>query len=181
MIVAQEKRKKNIAEYILYLWQVEDLIRAMQMDMTAIENTLISQYTVDDQTKNEIRTWYSNLVLMMEKEQKQKSGHLQFLINLVSDLNRFHIALNSQEIEPQYTQLYNEIISDIQLVRQKSKNQHNDVEIALNTLYLLIMLKMKEEQISEGTQEAVMKFGNFLGYLSKLYQTYESGELEIKF
>lgn len=120
MIVAQEKRKKNIAEYILYLWQVEDLIRAMQLDMTAIENTLISQYTVDDKTKNEIKAWYSNLVLMMEKEQKQKNGHLQFLTNLINDLNRFHIALIDQGIAPQYTQLYNQITPDIELVKQKS-------------------------------------------------------------
>lgn len=43
------------------------------------------------------------------------------------------------------------------------------------------MLKMKEKEISEGTQQAVMKFGNFLGYLSVLYKSYESGELEIEF
>jgi len=28
MIIAQKKRKENIAEYLLYMWQVEDLIRA---------------------------------------------------------------------------------------------------------------------------------------------------------
>ena len=28
MIIAQKKRKENIAEYLLYMWQIEDLIRA---------------------------------------------------------------------------------------------------------------------------------------------------------
>ena len=30
MYIAQSKRKENIAEYILYLWQLEDLLRALQ-------------------------------------------------------------------------------------------------------------------------------------------------------
>ncbi|MBR2242341.1 MAG: DUF4924 family protein, partial [Prevotella sp.] len=28
MYIAKELRKKNIAEYLLYMWQVEDLLRA---------------------------------------------------------------------------------------------------------------------------------------------------------
>ena len=28
MFVAQELKKKSIAEYLLYMWQVEDIIRA---------------------------------------------------------------------------------------------------------------------------------------------------------
>ena len=36
MFVAQEKRKANIAEYIIYMWQVEDMIRALKLDMTRI-------------------------------------------------------------------------------------------------------------------------------------------------
>ena len=33
MIIARQKRKENIAEYLLYMWQVEDLIRANKFDM----------------------------------------------------------------------------------------------------------------------------------------------------
>ena len=32
MIIARQKRKENIAEYLLYMWQVEDLIRANKFD-----------------------------------------------------------------------------------------------------------------------------------------------------
>ena len=28
MIVAEEKKKENIAEYILFIWQMQDLVRA---------------------------------------------------------------------------------------------------------------------------------------------------------
>ena len=30
MDIALAKRRENIAEYILYLWQIEDLLRALQ-------------------------------------------------------------------------------------------------------------------------------------------------------
>ena len=30
MDIAKTKRRENIAEYILYLWQLEDLLRALQ-------------------------------------------------------------------------------------------------------------------------------------------------------
>jgi len=44
MIIAQEKKKTNLAEYILYMWQVEDIIRAYQFDITKIEENIIKQF-----------------------------------------------------------------------------------------------------------------------------------------
>ena len=43
MIIARQKRKENIAEYLLYMWQVEDLIRANKFDMDSINRTVIAQ------------------------------------------------------------------------------------------------------------------------------------------
>lgn len=179
MIVAQEKRKTNIAEYIIYMWQIEDLIRAMKFDIDRIEEVLVNQYSVEENKKAEIKLWYQNLVLMMQKEQKQHSGHLQFLVNLTDELNRFHLKLIESNIDNEYSRLYFEIQPDIELIRQKSGQAHHDIEMSLNTLYLILMLKMKDQNISEGTQQAVWKFGNFLGHLSKLFKAWEAGDLEI--
>ncbi len=179
MIVAQEKRKSNIVEYIIYMWQIEDLIRALSLDMSKIETVLVSKYDVDDSKKNEIRLWFQNLTLMMQKEQRQKDGHLQFLVNLVNDLNQFHETLIVRSIDQEYSSLYNDILPDIHLVRQKSGRDHHDIEVSLNTLYLILMLKMKNQDISEGTQAAIWKFGNFMGHLSKLFKLYEAGDLDL--
>ena len=65
MLIAETKRKENMAEYLLYMWQVEDLIRANGCDIDAIERNLISRYDVDDAKRGEIREWYENLVKMM--------------------------------------------------------------------------------------------------------------------
>ena len=35
MIIAQQKLKENIAEYILYMYQIEDVVRAYHFDLEA--------------------------------------------------------------------------------------------------------------------------------------------------
>ena len=47
----EEKKKSNIIEYVLYLWQVENIIRACQFDVNIIEkNVIIKKF----KTKREI-------------------------------------------------------------------------------------------------------------------------------
>ena len=75
MLVAKQKRKENIAEYILYLYQIEDLIRAFQGDINLIQEKLIVRYQTDEKTSAEITDWYNNLVKMMEKEGIEEKGH----------------------------------------------------------------------------------------------------------
>ncbi|MDE6294965.1 MAG: DUF4924 family protein, partial [Muribaculaceae bacterium] len=36
MYTASEKKRENIAEYLLYMWQIEDLIRSYNLDMDRI-------------------------------------------------------------------------------------------------------------------------------------------------
>ena len=54
MLIAREKRKSNVAEYILYMWQVEDMLRAMQMDIELVNRNVVSQFGGDDATRKEI-------------------------------------------------------------------------------------------------------------------------------
>lgn len=37
MLTASRLKKTNICEYLLYMWQVEDMIRALKFDMDTIE------------------------------------------------------------------------------------------------------------------------------------------------
>ena len=93
MLEAKQKRKENIAGYILYLFQIEDLIRAFKFNMEIIQKQLVSRYNADEKTSGEILEWYKNLALMMEKEGVREKGHLQFLTNHIGDLNEFHLKL----------------------------------------------------------------------------------------
>ncbi|MBF1548373.1 MAG: DUF4924 family protein, partial [Prevotella salivae] len=77
MFIAKELRKKSIAEYLLYMWQIEDIIRAMGCSLPLIRKAYISKFTdyTDEQKEDEI-DWFGNLVRMMNEEGKRDQGHL---------------------------------------------------------------------------------------------------------
>ena len=75
MIIAEQKRKENIAEYLLYMYQVEDMIRANELELESIERTLISKFDVPYQVKRDMREWYKSLITMMQDEKKLLKIH----------------------------------------------------------------------------------------------------------
>ena len=179
MLVANKKRKENIVEYILYLYQVENLIRAFNLDVELIKVRLIPSYQADEKTKSEIIDWYKNLVVMMEKEGIQKEGHFQFLQNLIMDVNEIHIKLINTEIDKLYPQTYKSVAGIANELRQKNQKAKNDIELCLDTIYGYLLLKMQNKEISAETEEAVKRLSSWMNALSKLYKDYESGDLEI--
>ncbi len=44
MLIAKRLKKENISEYLLYMWQVEDMIRANGLDIEKINSRIVSQY-----------------------------------------------------------------------------------------------------------------------------------------
>lgn len=179
MLVARQKRKENIAEYILYLYQVEDLIRAFQLDMNVINKNLVPRYKVDEKTAKDISDWYENLVVMMEKEGKQKNGHLQFLINLVNDLHEFHLRLIQTDAEPMYVSVYKAVAGLVNELKQKNPTAGNEVQVAIDGIYGYLLLKIQKKEITPETQDAVKRMSTWLSHLSKLFKDFESGDLEI--
>mgnify|MGYP003481615210 CR=1 FL=1 len=73
-----KSKKENIAEYILYLWQMEDYLRAFpaQADATAELHEL-----------NE----------MMHREGIVEGGHLQLAQNALSELEELHSRLLQED------------------------------------------------------------------------------------
>ena len=41
MFIASQKKKENVSEYILYMWQIEDIIRTFQFDIDKIKTNII--------------------------------------------------------------------------------------------------------------------------------------------
>ncbi len=179
MLVAQQKRKENIAEYILYLYQVEDLIRAFQFNIDLIEEKLVSNYKTDEETTKEIKNWYNNLVVMMGKEGIKEKGHLQFLTNLIGDINEFHIQLMNAGTETNYIQTFKTTAGLLNELKQKNKTAQNDIQLGLDTIYGFLLLKMKKATISPETENAVKQLSTWLGSLSELYKKFEAGDLEL--
>ena len=94
MIIASEKRKNNIAEYLLYMWQIEDIIRANNLDIERIKTNIIDRYNgITPEQRHEMAEWYESLIDMMRREGIEKKGHLQINKNILSSLVALHQAL----------------------------------------------------------------------------------------
>jgi hypothetical protein len=180
MLIAQEKRKTNIAEYILYMWQVEDLIRAYQFNMDEIDTHLISQYTQSERVKNEVRDWYANLILMMYQEGIRDKGHLSFLKTLMDEITDLHIRIINLEGHTDYHKTFSSAAPYLEEFRKKTNNQlAGDIEISLNALYGLLLLRLKKKPVSHETEMAMASFSKLIAMLSKIFLEVERGEREI--
>ena len=180
MIIAQEKRKTNIAEFILYMWQVEDRIRASGFNFSNIDKTIISKFTLPDETLTEIRTWYINLITLMIDENIQEKGHMSFLTNLIRELNDLHLRLLQSADEKKYQEIYQIARENIRSFKQKSPETYSsEIEICFTGLYGYLMLRLKQSKISDETKEAMTSFSNLLAALSTRFREIEEGLKEL--
>jgi hypothetical protein len=180
MIIAQEKRKTNIAEFILYMWQVEDLIRASQFDLARVDQIVISKFDLPGEKLDEIRTWYSNLITLMAEEKIVEKGHMSFLNKLIRELNDLHLRLLQAPGEKKYQELYQVAHPNIKSFMEKSPDTFfSEIEACLTGLYGYLMLRLQKSEISSETREAMISFSNLLAALSTRFREIEEGSMEL--
>lgn len=179
MLVARKKRKENIAEYLLYMFQIEDLIRAFKFDIDEIDRSLVSQYDEDYETKREIREWYKSIATMMKENNLESSGHIPLIQGLINSVNDIHLDLLQNKKEKEYTDLYNQSKAAIEELRVRSGDpEKNDVEICFNGLYGLLMLKIQKKEINPETEKAFENISKMLAVLSHYFHEQEEGKQE---
>ena len=179
MIIAQQKRKENIAEYLLYMWQVEDLIRAYNFDIDKIEANIISGYAISDDKKKEVKEWYESLIKMMELEHVKATGHLRINKNVLIRLNDLHVQLLNSPKFPQYgAQFYHALPFIVELRSKSDSNQQpGELETCFNALYGILMLRLQGKTITEETQKAISQISYFIGILAAYFKKDEQQPL----
>ena len=145
MIIANELRKKNIAEYLLYMWQIEDTIRAFDCSLRRIRDEYVSRFDyTEEQKEEEIET-------------------LQMLIEL-------HEQLLQSPKFPFYNTAYYKVLPFIVELRNRGANkEENEIETCFNSLYGVMLLRLRKKDISPETAHAVKEISTFIGMLSDYY------------
>lgn len=180
MVIAKELKKKNISEYLIYMFQVEDLIRLNKCDITNVQEGLISQFHLHDKQMAEVKKWYEALCRMMNEEGLQETGHLQFVSNQVREVTDFHFRLLELTDDEKYAQLFSQAQHDIEAFRNKLPSKpESDIEVCLYALYSLLLMRLKKMSITAETLEAMTNFSTLMVYLSQKYCEYEKGKLDI--
>ncbi|MDE6096311.1 MAG: DUF4924 family protein [Muribaculaceae bacterium] len=179
MITASVKKRENIAEYLLYMWQIEDIIRANNLDIDKIQASVIDLYQdLTPQQKKEMREWYESLIDMMRREDVVKSGHLQLNKNVILALEDLHRQLLADPKFAAYSaQFYHTLPIIVELRAKAGENKSGEIETCFNALYGILMLRLQGKQISEETNAAAAQISKFLALLSHYYKKDYNNEL----
>lgn len=169
MFIAKSIREKSVVEYLLYMWQMEDLIRAYGCSLTRIRREYIDRFEYTDQQKDEEEDWFGDLIRMMNQEGKREKGHLAINEVLLQDLGDLHVRLLQSTRFPYYSAEYYRVLPFIVELRQKGDKEIGAVETCLNALYGVMLLRMRQKPISPETAHAIKAITTFLGMLSDYY------------
>ncbi|MBQ4391181.1 MAG: DUF4924 family protein [Paludibacteraceae bacterium] len=144
-----KSKKENIAEYILYLWQIEDYLRAFP------EQAESSQELQD-------------LSDMMHNEGVWESGHLQIAKNALSELEDLHNEL--LDTEAPYRAVIMHIQPALNILKSKTdRPTMSDIEACLTLLYQVMMLRLQKRELTPETEVTVKDATQLLRFLSKTY------------
>lgn len=181
MFISKELRKKNIAEYLLYMWQVEDLLRANSLSIDNIRKTVVAPYNLSEKESTDLTAWYDNLLEMMRSEGVSKCGHLQINKNILMMLTELHIRLLRSTKVPFYSAAYYKALPFIVEFRTKSNGQDKpELENCFDVLYMTWMMKIQKRELSEETLKAAAEISRFVSMLSLYYKEDEEGRLKLE-
>ena len=142
-------KKDNIAEYILYLWQMEDYLRAFPQNADATQEL-------------------HELNEMMHREGIVDGGHLTIASNALAELEDLHSELLNEDA--MYRAAIMRLQPSLNLLKAKTdRPTMSDIEACLLLLYQIMLLRLQKKEISPETANVQTQATQLLQFLSKTY------------
>lgn len=168
--IAEKKKSQNIGEYLIYMYQMEDLIRSYQGNMDEIKQYVISHYPVSEGEKAEVAAWFEGLLEKMKSQEILEKGHLKELKDLVENLANLH--WNLLKTDKTYFETYNKskpFILDA-ILAADGENPGNEIQICINGIYGLLLCRLLGKKVEDQQIKAAEAFGEILSLLNFNYQ-----------
>ncbi|MFZ9027846.1 MAG: DUF4924 family protein [Crocinitomicaceae bacterium] len=178
MLIAEQKRQENIAEYILLMYQIEDLVRSTEFDLDRIMETFVKPQLPDDSFLEANRKWYADLIRQMRSQQLQKSGHILEIKEILVELSYLHNTMLNASEDGKYKGVVDRAIPFIDEFKERSNlKEMNHIEIALHAMYMKLLLRLQKKEITSETEEAFDAMRMMLAFLSRAYKQMKSGDM----
>ncbi|MEG1672514.1 MAG: DUF4924 family protein [Alistipes sp.] len=181
MDIATTKRRENIAEYILYLWQLEDVLRALQFSPEAIYSTLIEpRKDIPEAQKHTFLLWYMDLATLLHEEGKEEKGHLEHTLHLIADLHDLHLRLMQLPIGEHYRQTFARLEPELPHLQQVLGNPGmSDTELCFRALYATMLYRIKGEGGKSAINDTLEFISPVVAELAAIYRKVETGEIDL--
>jgi hypothetical protein len=169
--IADKKRNENIIEYILYLYRMEDLLRAYQFDMEDIDAYVLEHEKVSSEDKRETKKWLSEMSSNMLRQGIREKGHLAETQEVVNELAQIHWQLLKEE--PEYLAIYRKTQAHLlQLITEISEDiPSHEIQLFINTLYGILLSKLNGRKVPEEIMDAATSFGDVLACINHAYMS----------
>jgi len=178
MFIAAQKLEENIAEYLLYMWQLEDFFRGCNLDINCVQEKLIDTANLNEEEARQVRAWYADFISNMKLEGKEQTGHVNELNEILVELTYLHTSLMNLLGDEKYKSIYKQAIPYLNEFKSKAQiADKTDVEVALQALYSKLLLKLNKKDITTSSEEAFKAFAQMIAYLSAKYKQMKAGEL----
>ena len=153
-----KSKKENIAEYILWLWQMEDYLRAFPEQAEATQEL-------------------HELNEMMHREGIIEGGHLQLAQNALAELEDLNDQLLDEEAT--YRAAIIRLQPSLNLLKAKTdRPTMSDIEACFVLLYQIMMLRLQKREISPETADVQQRATQLLQYLSKTYIQIQNNDVQ---
>ena len=164
---------------MIYMYQIEDIVRAYNFDIDAILNNYVKPQLPDESFIPQYTDWYNGIIREMKSGGVQKSGHMGSLNEIMVELSYLHNTLINMTKDEKYIGVYEAAKPFIEEFMAKSdlKNK-NHIEVAFQALYMKLLLKLQKKEISAETEEAFDAMRVMIAYLSRGYHKMKSGDLD---
>lgn len=180
MDIAQAKRRENIAEYILYLWQIEDLLRALQFSPEAVWSQLVAPRDCDDEHKQLCLLWYMDIVDLLRREGKEENGHLDHTLHLIADLHDLHLQLLRLPAGEHYRATFARLEPSLAELRTLAgESAASDTELSFRALYAAMLYRIKGRTEHSAVTDTLELVSPVIAELADVYRKVEQGEIDL--
>ena len=180
MQIAEEKKNTNIAEYIIYMYQLEDLIRACKFDLPTIKEKIVEPQTINPSMLQSSEKWFFEIVREMKSRGLEKKGHINRINEVLIEIVYLHNTLLSVVKDKKYTTLFESASENIEAFRKKSDlGDIHPIEICFQALYMKLLMKLQRKEITAETENAFDTMRVVIAYLSKEYHLMKNGKSQL--
>ncbi len=171
MGLLDEKKRNNIAGYVISMWHIEDLMRANRFDMGRLEEQLIAPMDADEEARAEVRGWYAGIIHRMKEQGLESRGHLSEVEEVMNELEFLHHTLTQVLNDAEYEALHAAAAPGIvALQKQADDEAEGPIATCFTAIYGVMVLRAQGRAVSEATAEAE---GHMRRLLERLGQHYK--------
>ena len=172
MDLLDSKKQDNIAGYVISMWHIQDLMPACRFDIDAVERMLVAPIDADEESKAEVRDWYAGIMQRMLEQDLEQTGHLSEVQEVIDELEALHHTLVQNMPDDDYSMLYEKAAPGLEVLNKQEDGEEapGPIHTGLTAVYGVMVLRAKEQPISDATLEAEGHIRRMLEELSSHYR-----------